>query len=71
MAPWGKPMRQLTDVEVRRFYEAYRAMEASACNLDTVARAHYEAAIRYASQRDLVLAALVAFFLLPAAFLLL
>ena len=55
-------MRQLTDIEVRQFYAAYRAMEASA-------RGYHEAASRYEIQRDLMLAVVVALFLLRGAFL--
>jgi len=32
-------MRQLTDVEVREFFAAYRAMEATARRLEAIARA--------------------------------
>jgi hypothetical protein len=69
VAARGRAMRQLTDVEVRQFYAAYRAMEASAHSLDAIARGYHDAAIRYALQRDLILALGVAFFLLLAAFL--
>jgi hypothetical protein len=51
------PVRQLTDAEVREFYAAYRAMEVTA-------RGYHQAAIRYASQRDFLVAAVVTVFLL-------
>lgn len=62
-------MRQLTDVEVRQFYAAYRALEASAHRLDTIARGYHQRAALYEVQRNLLLAALITFFLLRAAFL--
>jgi hypothetical protein len=45
-------MRQLTENEIRQFYEAYRAMEASA-------RVHHRAAMRHLIQRDSLFFALV------------
>jgi hypothetical protein len=62
-------MRQLTDLEVREFYAAYRTMETSAHNLNAIARGYHDAATRYALQRDLLLALVAAFFLLLPAFL--
>jgi hypothetical protein len=38
-------LRQLTENEIRHFYEAYRAMEESA-------RFHHRAAVHHAIQRD-------------------
>jgi hypothetical protein len=60
-------MRQLTDVEVREFFAAYRVMEATARRLEAIARGHHQTAMRYALQRDLLLAAAVAFFIVRAA----
>jgi hypothetical protein len=45
-------MRQLTENEIRQFYEAYRAMEARAC-------VHHRAAVRHLIQRDFLFFALV------------
>ena len=58
-----RQMRQLTENEIRQFYEAYRAMEARA-------RVHHRAAVRHLLQRDfflaLVLALLLGVVLYPA-----
>jgi hypothetical protein len=43
-------MRQLTEDEIRQFYEAYQATEA---------RAHHRAAMRHLIQRDFLFFALV------------
>jgi hypothetical protein len=64
----GKAMRQLTEVEVREFFAAYLAVEATARRLDAIVRGNHQAAIRYAFQRDLLLAAAVTFFILRAVF---
>jgi hypothetical protein len=56
----GRPaVRQLTDVEVRKFYAAYRALEKKVYRLGRVAPDYHEAAI----WRDLLIAALATFLL--------
>jgi hypothetical protein len=52
-------VRQPTDVEVRKFYAAYRALEKKVYRLGKVASGYHEATI----WRDLLIAALVTFFL--------
>lgn len=47
-----REMRQLTENEIRDFYQAYRAMEARA-------RVHHRAAMRHLIQRDFLFFALV------------
>src|SRR5262245_8542188 len=56
----GRPaVRQLTDVEVRKFYAAYRALEKKVYRLGRAASDYHEAAI----WRDLLIAALATFLL--------
>ena len=56
----GRPaVQQLTDVEVRKFYAAYRALEKRAHKLGRTASNYHEAAI----WRDLLIAALATFLL--------
>ncbi len=56
----GRPaVRQLTDVEVRKFYAAYRALEKRVHKLGRTASDYHEAAI----WRDLLIAALATFLL--------
>jgi hypothetical protein len=52
-------VRQLTDVEVRKFYAAYRALEKKVYRLGRAASDYHEAAI----WRDLLIAALATFLL--------
>lgn len=56
----GKPaVQQLTDVEVRKFYGEYRALEKRVHKLDRTAFHYYKAVI----WRDLLIAALATFLL--------
>jgi hypothetical protein len=52
-------VHQLTDVEVRKFYAAYRALEKKVHKLSRMASVHHEAAI----WRELLIAALATFLL--------
>jgi hypothetical protein len=52
-------VQQLTDVEVRKFYAAYRALEKKVHKLGRAASVYHEAAI----WRELLIAALATFFL--------
>jgi hypothetical protein len=53
-------VRQLTDVEVRKFYAAYRALEKKVHKLGRVASGYHEAAI----WRELLVAALATLLLI-------
>jgi hypothetical protein len=56
----GRPaVQQLTDVEVRKFYGEYRALEKRVHELGRIASHYHEAAI----WRDLLIAALATFLL--------
>jgi predicted metal-dependent HD superfamily phosphohydrolase len=52
-------VQQLTDVEVRKFYAAYRALERKVHKLGRISSVYHEAAI----WRELLIAALATFLL--------